>query len=99
MKSANELFDNLRDLMSHSNSLREDSPELYHNLRFNYYKLLDLGMKNGLLNDFAERYVDQSFMNNYKNNQEARPAGGLSQSMSSLEESLGERTANKSTLP
>lgn len=44
--------------MTHSDSLREDSPELYQNLRFNYYKLLDLGMKNGLLNEFAERYVN-----------------------------------------
>ena len=53
--------------MSHSASIREDSPELFQNIRYNYYKLLDLGMKNGLLNDFAENYVNQSFVNNYQN--------------------------------
>jgi hypothetical protein len=48
--------------------MKNDSPELYHNIRYNYYKLLDMGMKNGLLNDFAESYVNQSFMNNYQQN-------------------------------
>lgn len=74
LNSANELFGNLQELMTHTSSMKNDSPELYHNIRYNYYKLLDMGMKNGLLNDFAESYVNQSFMNNYQQNND-QPEG------------------------
>jgi len=72
VESANLLFNNLRELMSQSVQIRNDSPELYDNIRHNYMKLLDMGVKTGMLPDFAENYVNQSFARNYKDNKKDR---------------------------